>query len=132
MVRHLIRTMLRLFAPVQPLAKPSWTVFVNESLNPAEFLRLLRETGATAAESADYVKQAKDLRDSAMELNRTQPNSREATPEGLSEEEVSKFRSERDTLIQRRHEEQERLRATAADDVEWTLLRAKVEALFPC
>ncbi|KAJ7877209.1 hypothetical protein B0H14DRAFT_3130231 [Mycena olivaceomarginata] len=66
--------------------------FVNESLNPAEFLRLLRETGATAAESADYVKQAKDLRDSAMELNRTQPNSREATPEGLSEEEVSKFR----------------------------------------
>ncbi|KAJ7803648.1 hypothetical protein B0H13DRAFT_2388880 [Mycena leptocephala] len=28
-------------------------------------------------------------------------------------------------------EEQERLRAPAADDVEWTLLRAKVEALFP-
>ncbi|KAJ7262646.1 hypothetical protein B0H12DRAFT_1069112 [Mycena haematopus] len=107
--------------------------FVNEALPSNEFLQRLREAGATTAEAEDYVQQARARLDAGTQPppSQSQSNSREGTPEGLSDEELSKFRRERDALIARRHQQEEERRRLAVEDIEWGLLRAKIDALIP-
>ena len=115
-----------------------------------DFSGKLRELGATSLEAGDYVQQleqrlhqrsSRKSRDrlsqasSATQPSQTIPSSnvsrhpsREATPSGLSGEEVADFREKRDQLLQGSREG-EQLATNITEDVEWSLLRAKLEQL---
>ncbi|KAJ7722282.1 hypothetical protein DFH07DRAFT_872073 [Mycena maculata] len=107
---------------------------VNAEITTFEFSKRLQEAGVTAAEAGDYGRQARARMDAMAAPPPPQeslPGSREATPEGLSEEELTKFRSERDALLAEKQKREDEQRRTAADEVEWSIVRAKLNSLLP-
>ncbi|KAJ7148799.1 hypothetical protein C8R43DRAFT_888706, partial [Mycena crocata] len=108
--------------------------FVDNQIANGDFLRLLRETGASADEALEYTQQAKDRMEAAPPPpvgSRSPAISREATPEGLSDAEVAKFRSDRDALLQQGRDRDAEIRRNAAADIEWGVLATTLEHLFP-
>ncbi|KAJ7680836.1 hypothetical protein DFH06DRAFT_973665, partial [Mycena polygramma] len=112
--------------------------FIDNEFPLDEFLRRLRETGASLDEAKEYTEQAQARIAAAGKEKQplpppppSQPGSREGTPEGLSERERDKFRADRDRLLEENRQREEERRRQAAEDVEWGVLRAKLGALFP-
>jgi hypothetical protein len=115
-----------------------------------DFGKRLRELGASSLEGSDYVQQLEQrLRQQSSRRGQARPSqtssttqpsqtlsspnnsrhpSREATPSGLSSEEVAEFRDKQDQLLQGSRGGQESA-TSATEDVEWGLLRAKLEQL---
>ncbi|KAJ6559127.1 hypothetical protein DFH09DRAFT_922034, partial [Mycena vulgaris] len=110
--------------------------FVDGSFSTAEFIARLQETGATPDEALEYSPQARAHLDSVEDPPNpppapSRPGSRETTPDGLSETEINKFRFDRDALVAAKHAREEEQRRKAAAEVEWGVLRAKINSLFP-
>ncbi|EDQ98591.1 uncharacterized protein LACBIDRAFT_298826 [Laccaria bicolor S238N-H82] len=119
-----------------------------------DFEKRLRELGASSLEGSDYVQQLEQrLRQQSSRRGQAQPSqassatqpsqthsssnnschpsrhpSREATPSGLSAEEVAEFRDKRDQLLQGSRGGQQPA-TSVTEDIEWSLLRAKLEQL---
>ena len=115
-----------------------------------DFSNQLRELGASSLEGSDYIQQLEQrLRQQSSRRTQgrpsqassaTQPSqipsspnnschpSREATPPGLSIEEITEFRGKRDQLLQGSRGGQQSA-TSITEDVEWSLLRAKLEQL---
>ena len=112
-----------------------------------DFEKRLRELGASSLEGSDYVQQlGQRLRQQSSRKSQARPSqassatqpsqthsssnnsrhpSREATPSGLSSEEIAEFRDKRDQLLQDSRGGQQRV----MEDIKWSLLRAKLEQL---
>ncbi|KAJ7686230.1 hypothetical protein B0H17DRAFT_1137087 [Mycena rosella] len=115
-------------AEVIRIRAAAWGTLVEQLLDnkitSMEFIERIRETGASPEEANEYAEQARSP-------SSAHP-SREGTPEGLSEQETTKFRAERDALLAERAKEDERRRtAQVAEDLEWRVLHAKINILFP-
>ncbi|KIJ89880.1 hypothetical protein K443DRAFT_126638 [Laccaria amethystina LaAM-08-1] len=115
-----------------------------------DFSGRLRELGASSLEGGDYIQQLEQrLRQQSSRKSQghpsqtssvTQPSqtfsssndsrhpSREATPSGLSNEEIADFREKRDQLLQGSRGAPQSA-TSITEDVEWSLLRAKLEQL---
>ncbi|KAJ7731732.1 hypothetical protein B0H16DRAFT_1329105 [Mycena metata] len=109
---------------------------VNDEITNGEFLQSLRETGASTAEAQDYISQAQArLQQSGHQtpprIPRDAPGSREATPEGLTPEEANKFRTDRAALLERNERRRQEEARRALEDVEWSVLQAKLHTLLP-
>jgi hypothetical protein len=117
-----------------------------------DFNKKLRELGASSLEGSDYVQQleqrlhqqnsrrgqphpsqassATQPSQTLSSTNNSRHPSREATPSGLSSEEIAEFRDKRDQLLHGSRGGQEPAPATSVmEDVEWSLLQAKLEQL---
>ena len=96
----------------------------------------LEQAGASPEEAQDYLKQlaertatrdrvGNERQDGEAERNR----SREATPDGLNDDEADEFRQRRDALKEQQHIRDEERLKKAADDAAWALLRSKAAML---
>ncbi|KAJ7191130.1 hypothetical protein GGX14DRAFT_381423 [Mycena pura] len=109
---------------------------VDENIPNHDFIRRLRETGVTSVEAQDYIEQARSriaekTRDEQPPKTPEGVASREGTPEGLTGQEATKFRADRDALIARDVARRADNAKKALEDVEWRLLQAKINNLLP-
>ncbi|KAJ7194452.1 hypothetical protein GGX14DRAFT_537399 [Mycena pura] len=116
---------------------------VNGEITNNDFLERLRESGATSAEAQDYIEQAGSRLNAKNDPpHRSSPaqsehGSREATPDGLTDEQAAQYRADRAVLLaqnaeQGRDGDQARTAAEqAAAEIDWAILRAKINTLLP-
>jgi hypothetical protein len=95
-----------------------------------EFLDRLKRSGATPTEAADYGQQYSDRRAQGANGSPTprtdQESGREATPEGLDEDQQTAFRVARDTELASAAARANQERRDAVDAAAWKVLEAKL------
>ncbi|KAJ7900795.1 hypothetical protein B0H13DRAFT_2664095, partial [Mycena leptocephala] len=113
---------------------------VNGEITNNDFLQRIRETGATTAEAQDYIEQAGSRITAKNDPPprspaHSQPGSRAPTPDGLTSEQAAKYRADRAALLaqnaERDREHARKAAEEAAADVDWGVLRAKINTLLP-
>jgi len=102
---------------------------VCDQASPEDFVEALREAGATPSEANNCGEQysqrlAAELAEGHED---DEPDLREATPDGLNEDEQVEFRCRRDEILMAKAAEGASHRQEVADAVTWKILEAKLK-----
>jgi len=104
---------------------------LESGIGVEDFLGRLRTAGATPAEAADYTRQYTERKrrgPSGSSTPGSDPGTqvRQATPEGLNDEQRAAFRQERDSELALAAERASQARRDAVDAAAWKVLEAKL------